>query len=463
MKIIQKYFLENLKSYYVAMLTFIVYGSILFFFQKDIGGKTLLMISGLAASYYSYHNIKNKITEEVSKGILWGLSTILFVVLIFLTMKAAISENQWDFLCFYMQGQLGVHKLDFYDSNSFNILLQKINFQPIYNGGFKREILDVGLLSPPITMLFFAPLAYLEIHNARLVLSILGFIFIIANAILANIAFIKNNRSIYSFLFIFIIIMVLPGTFMTVNFNQTNFFLLFLLVLTIYTLDKPVSGIYLALSLIIKPITGILILFYIVNKKWTPFIYFCLTGILLVFITGFLWGFHNITGFLQSPPTQRLPNILFEQDVNQSLIAVLNRNSHILGLSQNIVNTIFYLSTIILLGITGVVSKVLYKINLHLSFFPFILFMLMIYPSSLIHYMVYLTPILIYFLFLRIDSYYLALILLLSLSFLGTETFFTYLSIWIFLLYISLFQPKELIIAINGNSFHLSNSLKYKY
>ena len=469
MKINQVFFIKYLKSYVIAILAFILFSGILFFFQKDIGGKTFFTLLCLVVSYYSYHNIKKEPFKKISEGILIGLATALFVVLILQTIKAAISDSQWDFMCFYMQGLLGVHHLNFYDPNSFNILLREIDFHPIYDNSFKLEILDVGFLSPPITMLFFAPLASLDFQTARIVLSILIFIFIIANSILSNVVFInKNERSVYSGLFIFIIIMVLPGTITTINYNQTNFFLLFFLILTMHNLKNPTSGIYLALSIIIKPITGILILFFIINKKWKSVIYFCVTGIILLGITAFLWGGQNIIAFFQSPPTQRLPHYLYEQGVNQSLLATFTRNFTILGLSQNIIRVIYYLSASILLILSCVVSKKLNKINIHLSFLPFILCMLMIYPSSLMHYMVYLTPLLIYFLLLKHEKKYFLAVILISMCFLGTEAFFTYLTLWLFLYYVSLSNSKEPGNTNDGNeesneriaeNFHTDNKI----
>ncbi len=432
------YLIENLRTPIVAIIIFCLAAAIRLFFRDDHAGRTLFTMGSFVASYYAYHNLNTQ-WKRISRGILIGLSTFMFLILVTETLKAASSNAEFDFMCFYMQGQLGLHHLNFYDPHSFKILLQNNDFNYTFSRFFKSQIFDVGLLSPPITMLFFAPLSSIDYHTSRLILTILTFIFIFGNAILANKIFVKKDRSEYSFLFIFIIIMFLPGTSETIGYNQTNFFLLFFLLLTLYKINKPISGFYLAISLIIKPISGFLILFFISDKKWKPVIWFAATLIVLFSITAFLWGFQNIVGFFQSPPTQRLPQELYVQDINQSLLAILNRNLERYKLTQTFINSIFYFCALIMVFLSYIASKRLNKLNLYLSFFVFLLCMLMIYPSSLWHYMVYLTPLLIYFLVRKQNKKYFWIIILPAISFLGTEVFFTYLVLWIVLLYLGFF------------------------
>lgn len=458
MKLIQSFLFKNLKTPLVAILIFIFSAGMLLFFRKDVQGKNLFMLIGITASYYSYININKDPWKQIAKGILIGLFAILLILLVFQTILGANSNNVFDFLCFYMQGQLGVHHLNFYDPNSFAILLKNENYPFTFTEAFRAEILDVGLLSPPITMLFFAPLASIDYHTSQVILASLTFIFIIVNTILVNVVFVKKERSLYSFFLIFIIIVLIPGTQSTIGYNQTNFFLLFFLILTMHKMNKPISGVYLALSLIIKPISGILILFFIFHKKWKQVIYFVVTGAVLLFITGLIWGFQNIFGFIQSPPTLRLPQELYTQQINQSLIGVLNRNLQFYGLASGLINILYYVVIIILLAGTYISSKRLYKVNNHLAFFPFILFMLMVYPSSLAHYMVYLIPIIVYFLFLKIDLKYVWIVLLIALSFAVTDVFFTYIILWIALLYISLSFPMSMIFLRSLNIINEVNT-----
>jgi hypothetical protein len=129
----------------------------------------------------------------------------------------------------------------------------------------------------------------------------------------------------------------------------------------------------------------------------------------------------------------------------------LNRNLQRYNLPQTFINSIFYFCAIIMAVLSYLASKRLNKLNFYLSFFVFLLCMLMIYPSSLWHYMVYLTPVFVYFLVRKQNKKYFWIIILPAISFLGTEVFFTYLILWIVLLYFGFSFSGENKISVKFN------------
>lgn len=445
---------HHFKTITVALLVIIFLSSLMLLFREDRDGRIFISLIILIVSYYSYHNLKKDSTNQYSKGVLIGMAILLFMTITKFTIGAINSNEQFDFMCFYMQGQLGVHHMNFYDPHSFQMLLAKVNYPLIFEQhttighfvfkeGIKNEILNVGLLSPPITMLFFAPLASFDYQTSRTVFSVLVALFIILNAVFANIVFLKKERTFFSFLLIFIIIAIIPGTYNTIYLVQSNFFLLFFLLLSFYKIDKPISGLYLAISVIFKPISGILLLYFIFNKKWKTVTWFSVSIVILLLITSFIWGFDNLANYILSPPTQRLPHSIYTQEVNQSLIGLLNRNLEIYGLSDSAISFIYFSLSGIMVLITIIASKNLLKVNPQFSFLAFIPLMLLIYPSSLIHYMVYLIPVFLYFIFLKKGEKYLWIFIVPAFLFLSSETFFSYLIIWIMFLYAGLFMAKN--------------------
>lgn len=428
------------KTLIYTAVSVVFFGGLLALLRHDVEGKVFFNILSLVSAYYAFHGLKKEPSNAYFSGLLTGLALIMLGTVLFSTYEAIHSDSQFDYMCFYMQGQLGIHNLDFYDPASFTKLQQEVKFPFTFDSGIQNEILNIGFLSPPITMLFFAPLAFFDYNTSRLIFSLAVMLFIFLNTLLANYIFLKKERTLYSLLFIFILFVLLPGTGNTIHFIQTNFFLLFFLLLTYWSIEKPVSGMYLALSTVVKPISGILILFFLFNKRWGSVILFGATTLFLVVLTGSLWGFHNIFDFLSSPPTDRLPQFLYEQDINQSLIAVLNRNLKPYGIEQPAVNMIYNLISLVLAGFTILVSLKLSKINLRLGFLPFLPFMLMVYPSSLHHYSVYLILIIIYFMLMVKGERYLWVMIIPAASFLKNETFFTYLTLWLVMLYLGLFR-----------------------
>jgi len=279
-------------------------------------------------------------------------------------------------------------------------------------------------------MLLYVPLASINYYTARIIFTSLIFVFIVANVFAANKLMEKKERSVYSFLFILIILLLLPGTNSTMVFSQTNFFLLFFLILTVLNLENPMAGVFLALSIIFKPISAILIVFFLLHRKWKTVFYFVGTGVLLTLITAFAWGFRNIVQYFLSPPTKRIPFHQYTEDINQSVIAVLNRSLEPLGVAQYSINLLYYFCIAVLIVVTCVASKKLFKINPRLSFLPFIPCMLLIYPGSADNYMVYLLPVFIYFLFSDLKNKYFYAALLMAMVFLRIAPFFTYLILW---------------------------------
>jgi hypothetical protein len=428
------------KTIIFTAISFVFYGGLLTLLRHDVEGKVFFNILSLISAYYAFHGLKKETSNVYFSGLLTGLALVMLGTVLFSTYETIRSDSQFDYMCFYMQGQLGIHNLDFYDPASFTKLLKEVKFPFTFDTGIRNEILNIGFLSPPITMLFFAPLAFFDYNTSRMIFSLAVLLFIFLNSLLANHIFLKKERTLHSLLFIFILLVLLPGTGNTIHFVQTNFFLLFFLLLTYWSIEKPVSGMYLALSTVVKPISGILILFFLFNKRWGSVLLFGATTLFLVVLTGSLWGFHNIFDFLSSPPTDRLPQFLYEQDINQSLIAVLNRNLKPYGLEQPTVNMIYNLISLVLAGFTILVSLKLSKINLRLGFLPFLPFMLMVYPSSLHHYSVYLILIVIYFMLIVKGEMYLWIMIIPAAGFMKNETFFTYLTIWLVMLYFGLFR-----------------------
>jgi len=216
-----------LKGVASALIAFGVFGALLLFFKDDGGGRSFFLLSCVTTSFYAYYSRNEHGKKEIYRGILFGLAALFFSILVTSTIKAIVSKTEWDFLCFYMQGLLGAYKLNFYDPHSFQTLLSRIQFNHTFSDSFKAEILHVGLLSPPVTMLFFAPLTSFDYETSKAIFSVLIFVFIILDVVIANRLFFKKERTIDSLLFTFIILALLPGTFETVFYNQTNFFLLF--------------------------------------------------------------------------------------------------------------------------------------------------------------------------------------------------------------------------------------------
>ena len=373
---------------------------------------SLIVILILCASLFLM--IKNK-PDSFVLGVLGGTASFAVLFFLYKTYKVIFQVNEWDFLCFYLFGKVGASGLNFYDPVNFANVFSGLVIPIKASQAFLLEIIQVGFWYPPPTMMLFVPLGYLNnIATAKILWEIFVLTFLVLDIILlVRIIKINDNKWISIFI-VLIITLAFPATNGTLTSNQTNFILLFLLLLVYRNPENWKSGIYLALAVLIKPIAAIWFLYYLINKKWIPLVSFISTGLLIVVISVLWFGLNSYVTFFTSPPTSRLPAFVFTESINQSLMATISRLSINTGIKSLLVNKGILVAVVsaILTITTCVASSYMAKSNQRFSFLIFIPLSLLIYPSSPSHYAVILLPIFFEIVALR---NYLGILLLTSL------------------------------------------------
>jgi hypothetical protein len=363
---------------------------------------SLILILILCTSLFLI--IKNK-PDSFVLGVLGGTATFALLLFLYETYKIIFQVNEWDFLCFYLFGKVGASGLNFYDPVNFANVFSGLVIPFKVGQSFILEIIQVGFWYPPPTMMIFIPLGYLNnIVTAKIVWEIFVLTFLVLDIILLE-RIIKSNDNKWINIFIVLgITLALPATNGTLASSQTNFLLLFFLLLVYKNPEDWKSGIYLALAVLIKPIAAVWFLYYIINKKWIPLVSFILTGFVIVVISALWFGPNSYVTFFTSPPTSRMPAFVFTESVNQSLLATISRLSIKTGIKSFLVNKgilVAVVSTILTIT-TCVASSYMAKSNQRFSFLIFIPLSLLIYPSSPSHYAVILLPIIFEIVRLRI-------------------------------------------------------------
>lgn len=328
-------------------------------------------------------------------GILGGIVSILigyhlrnFYLTFFLI-------REWDFLGLYIFGKAAADGLAFYDPSSFTNILSTINVPFKVSQDFYNGIILVGCDYPPTSMLLFAPLGLLSMNTALAVWRILILSFLVADIFLLFKIFKTHENKWMHLLVVTCLVLIMQSTFMTLSLCQTNFFLLFFILLSYRNTDNWKSGIFLALAVIIKPIAAIFSLYFLINKKWKPLSSFIITGIIISLVSIAIFGMHNFITFFTSPPTLRIPNDWYSDPYNQSLYAIIYR----LSIGDGVVSltgltNMFYATTSIILTIITCISSYKFaKSNTKAAFLIFIPLSLLVYPLFWLHYAVILLPV----------------------------------------------------------------------
>lgn len=208
---------------------------------------TLVSVPVLLLGFHYRHALTRR--QQVILGIL-----VLVIITVFGLGNAFIMYRNinkppiWDFLTFWLNGQVAVRGLDFYEPESYQMISL-----PISPGdAFTSEILEVGFWYPPPTMFLFLPLGFFDIQIAMILWYIAHCIVLALDIGLLWKIFLGRTGLIGVVLVIALVI-VLGGTLSTLRFGQTNFLALLMLLLFWRNQERQHSGMWLILGAFVKP------------------------------------------------------------------------------------------------------------------------------------------------------------------------------------------------------------------
>ncbi len=260
--------------------------------------------------------------------IVWILYTSIFIVAFYLLLsvyiKAITIPRVWDFTFFYLSGKVAASGYDFYLPENFQFVFNSLTLPKLDYGGFIATVVNVGYPYPPPTILYIVLLGFLSFSHALIVWAIFISIFLFGSIYLVHNLFFRHFKLNGLLLVIILFFLFLPVR-NTIIFLQTNFILLFLLLLMKKYSDKKFAGIFLAIAIFTKPYMLVFIAFFIFGKKWNTILYFIFSCLVLVGLTVALFGTSPFISYLFNNPVTRMPSWLFSEEMNQSLHAVLLR------------------------------------------------------------------------------------------------------------------------------------------
>lgn len=359
----------------------------------------------LSCIFFSLLNTSNKDHRKT----IWVLYSIILLVIsslfIYKITNAILHPGFWDFTCFYLYGKVAAGGHNFYLADNFHNIANSLNLPEILNQTNSEYVqfasTFAGFPYPPPTILYFAPLGYLSFKIGLLLWCLFISFFAFASIYLIYLFYFKEYK-LKGIIFVAILVFILPESKATVFYTQTNFILLFLLLLIKKYSDKKVSGIFLALAIFTKPYMIILLFYFLFKRNWNSVLYFFLSSALLIALTYMFYGGDIFISYLHDNPVNRIPKDAFFETINQSLQSILLR--------QNLITfgrpfPYILISSVILL-LAGIFTLYLLKKRLYDNILAVLLLIgLMLYPGTLSHYGVVLLFILFSF-FDKKSSYF---------------------------------------------------------
>ncbi len=345
----------------------------------------------------------------------------------------------WDFQLFWIYGRASAHGLNPYEQEN---LIQEA--QPL--GTLDQMISELYFFYAPQSLFLFAPLGWFEdIHVAYLIWYIVHTIILIVDIILLWRLFLGKD-AIWLLFCVAFVLSFFP-TRSNIVVGQINFLMLTFLLLFWADREKPRAGLWLALGIITKPIVAIVLLYILFRGRWKGLAVCVISLALISAATILVYGsdmFFNY--FLSNPVADKMPNYLYLEIGNQSLLGVVLR-----AVKFDFQNgsPIFYLPylipTFILTAVSGWLVFRLDESRSELALSIVIVLALLIYPKALWHYSFILLAPLLYIWRERLSfpgknrgaGIFIALIFLLVYIAKGNFTFVALILMWVAFVFIA--------------------------
>lgn len=335
-------------------------------------------------------------TEKITKTVTWIAYSAIFAVtisfFIYKIVYTSLHPEFWDFTCFYLYGKVASGGHNFYLPENYHAIFNSLNLPSVLNipnatrAGFISECVNVGFPYPPPTILYFVPLGYLTYQTALIVWTLFISIFSFACIYLIYSMSLKEYK-LKGLMLVSILFFTLSASKSTIFYTQTNFILLFLLLLTKKYSDNKIAGIFLSLAFFTKPYMLIFILYFIIRKRWSSILYFIISSAALMGVTLAIFGKAPLLSYIFDNPAGRLPKSAFLEGINQSLHSILLRSRLITFNNPGS----YMLISIAILILTGIFILYLSKRKLYDNIWAILLLIgLVVYPGTLGHYSVLL-------------------------------------------------------------------------
>ncbi len=320
---------------------------------------------------------------------LWVVALVVSIVAfgahsVTLVVSALVEEEAWDFLCFWIAGQVAGAGLNPYDPASF----QAVQLPFEISESFEAEMLDVGFWYPPTSIFLVVPLGWLDYSVAYALWQLVSLTAMVACiGMLALPAGARQSRRLIleRLGLTACLVLILPATVYTLEFAQTNFLLLLAVLVLWCQRSRAWGGLALGLGCVVKPIMAVCFLPALIHRSHKV-VWVAMAGLgSLLTIATLTWGSGVVPDFLGS--RHRVPEGVYTESVNQSLLATIQRIS---PRDEPLAHPVYMFACCVLLLAT---AWLIFRSRSTLSPLPWLLTLLtglLIYPGTLNHYMVLL-------------------------------------------------------------------------
>jgi hypothetical protein len=358
------------------------------------------VLLAMVASLSFYRIAHSGISPQLYRAALFLCAAALLFIygLRFVDYFRGPPEN-WDFMAFYFDAYVARFGESLFSPGEYHLAAKRLDEEMnalgiVLGDNFRREIIDVGFKNPPFTAFVLYPLTFLPMEashaawRSMVVVSILMLAAVMAKNLSDHCRPTGHLRFLDCLAFCLVIVLTMRAATMTMVYGQTSAIVAIFLLMAIAAGEKNSAGIWAALAVIVKPVAGIIFLYFILLRGWSRIL--TSIGVLLIAAaaSAIAFGVDDWIAYLRLDFAERSPAWLYFQDNTTSLLAEVMRwkgvNDHPWkspGLMEG-----FYATSLLLLAVSSLLVLRYGRLQPRLAAALLIAVGLTIYPGTQVSY-----------------------------------------------------------------------------
>ncbi|MEO8610988.1 MAG: glycosyltransferase family 87 protein [Chloroflexota bacterium] len=323
-----------------------------------------------------------------------GLMLTMVLLFVLISLQIVVSnitvKPEWDLKWFWLHARAAAQGMNFYQAE----LVHQLAAQ--YAPNTDLFLSQLYFWYPPPTMLYMLPLGWFDMETAFTLWQIVHLVLLVVDIVILRNLFLPKSGWI-GLLFVGALVAGLHPVIDTIYAGQTNFLMLFFILLYWRDRERPRAGIWIVAAAFVKPFVGILLLVVLIRRQWKVLGVMVVSAAVAALVSILVFGLPTFISYFTENPVANLNSYMLTMPFNQSLLATLLRLGQVdvSGISP-FTYPPFLVGALILTAITVVV---VYRLGTDKAGWGIALTLLLgvlIYPHSLRYYsLVLILPILL--------------------------------------------------------------------
>jgi hypothetical protein len=319
-------------------------------------------------------------------GLMVSMVICFGVLCVQIMVSNIITKPEWDLKWFWIHARAAALGLNFYQPESVHLLAAQ------YGPNSPLFLSQLYFWYPPPTMLLMLPLGWFDMETGFVLWQAAHMVLLVADIILLWRLFLRDSGGM-GLLFVAALIAGLHPVIDTVYAGQTNFMLLFLILLYWRDRDRPRAALWLTVAIFVKPVAGILVLIVLLRRQWKVLGVMLGCALIAALVSILAFGLPTFMSYFTNSPMGNLDPYMLTMPFNQSLLAtILRATQYDVSLGSGFTHPLFVVAAGVLILFT---SWIVYRLSEYMPDWTLalvIVLALLIYPHSLRYYAVLLVP-----------------------------------------------------------------------